>query len=54
MYRANCGTMKNNTKTENNIILFLFKYSFFILVIGISFLVLLFSVVKQKVRKWFK
>ena len=31
-----------------------YKYSFFILVIGISFLVLLFSVIKQKIRKWFK
>lgn len=31
-----------------------YRYAFFILVIGISFLVLLFSVIKQKVRKWFK
>lgn len=32
----------------------LYKYSFFILVVGISFCVLLFSTIKQKVRKWFK
>lgn len=31
-----------------------YKYSFFILVIGISFFILLFSAIKQKVRKWFK
>ena len=31
-----------------------YKYSFFILVIGISFLILLFSTIKQKIRKWFK
>lgn len=31
-----------------------YKYSFLVLIIGISFLVLLFSVLKQKVREWFK
>ena len=31
-----------------------YKYCFFILVIGISFLVLLFATIKQKVRKWLK
>ena len=31
-----------------------YKYSFFILVIGLSFFILLFSSIKQKVRKWFK
>ena len=31
-----------------------YKYSFFILVVGISFCILLFSTMKQKIRKWFK
>ncbi len=31
-----------------------YKYSFMILVIGISFLVLLFATIKRKIRKWFK
>ena len=31
-----------------------YQYAFFILVIGISFLVLLFSVLKQKIMRWFK
>lgn len=31
-----------------------YKYCFFILVIGISFLILLCATIKQKVRKWFK
>lgn len=39
---------------STNIANIVYKYSFFILVIGISFLVLLFSVIKQKIRKWFK
>lgn len=32
----------------------LYKYSFFILIIGISFLILLFATLKQKVRRWLK
>lgn len=31
-----------------------YKYAFFILIIGISFLILLSATIKQKVRKWFK
>jgi hypothetical protein len=31
-----------------------YKYSFFILIIGFSFLVLLLATIKQKVRTWFK
>ncbi len=31
-----------------------YKYSFFILVVFISFLVLFFAFIKQKIRKWFK
>lgn len=31
-----------------------YKYAFFILVIGISFLILLSATLKQKIRKWFK
>ena len=31
-----------------------YKYAFFILIIGISFLTLLLATLKQKVRKWFK
>lgn len=31
-----------------------YRYAFFILIIGISFLVLLSATIKQKVRKWFK
>ncbi len=31
-----------------------YKYAFIILVIGISFIILLLSTIKQKVRKWFK
>ena len=31
-----------------------YKYAFFILVIGISFLILLSATIKQKIRKWFK
>ena len=32
----------------------IYRYAFFILVIGISFLVLLFAFIKQKVLRWFK
>ncbi len=32
----------------------IYKYSFFILVVGISFCILLFATMKQKARKWFK
>lgn len=32
----------------------IYRYAFFILIIGISFLVLLSATIKQKVRKWFK
>lgn len=31
-----------------------YKYAFFILIVGISFLILLSATIKQKVRKWFK
>ena len=31
-----------------------YKYSFFILIIGISFFILLAATIKQKIRKWFK
>lgn len=31
-----------------------YKYAFFILIIGISFLILMSATIKQKVRKWFK
>ena len=31
-----------------------YKYSFFILVVGISLLILLSATIKQKIRKWFK
>ena len=31
-----------------------YKYSFFILIVGISLLILLSATIKQKIRKWFK
>lgn len=39
---------------STNIADIVYKYSFFILVVGISFLILLFSVIKKRIRKWFK
>lgn len=48
------GTWQKNYTVSTFFADTVYKYAFFILVIGISFLILLSATVKQKVRKWFK
>lgn len=48
------GIWQKNYTISINLSNHIYKYSFLIVVIGIPFLILLSSCIKQKVRKWFK
>lgn len=48
------GVWQKNYATYKFVGAVIYKYAFFILVIGISLLILLSATIKQKIRKWFK
>ena len=48
------GTWQKNYAISTFFANFVYKYAFFILVIGISLLILMSATIKQKLRKWFK
>ena len=49
-----CSIFPTNYAISVNLADIAYKYTFLILVLGISFLILLFAVIKQKIMRWFR